>query len=88
MIVRINQSVNALQTDKIMHFTAGVGIYAVLVIIEELNLYQFENKLMLVGLIGLSKEIHDSFYSRHTACKWDIIAVLTGGYVVKSIYKW
>jgi len=88
MIVQLNQSVNAIQRDKIMHFTAGAGIYLSMSALEYFNIYHFENKLLLVFLAGLSKEFHDSLYENHTASFWDIIAMCSGGFLIYIVERW
>ena len=87
MIFQFNQAVNARQDLK-LHFTAGAGIYAGMTVLEYYNIYHFENKLLLVFLAGLSKEIHDSLYENHTASFVDVIATTAGGFVMYTITEW
>ena len=84
MIFQFNQAVNARQDLK-LHFTAGAGIYAGMTVLEYYNIYEFENKLLMVFLAGLSKEIHDYIYESHTACPWDIIATTAGGFIMYTL---
>ena len=87
MIFQLNQAVNAYEIpqDKLMHIGAGAGIYAGMTVLEYYNIYHFENKLLLVFLAGLSKEIHDSLYETHTACPWDVIATTAGGFIMYTL---
>lgn len=71
-----------------LHFTAGAGIYTAMYLTERANIYQFQNKLMLVLLAGISKEIHDYFYPKHTASIKDIGVTFAGGLLAHSILKW
>ncbi|MFW6030283.1 MAG: hypothetical protein ACOCRO_08530 [Halanaerobiales bacterium] len=78
---------NAIEKDKLMHLGAGAGIYVSMAAVEEMDVYKFENKLLLVFLAGASKEIHDSLYKEHTASFADIMATVAGGMVVYS-FEW
>ena len=77
-----------IRKDKIMHFSAGAMIYSGMYTLEKFDIYEFENKMLMVLLVGIAKEVHDSFYESHSADIWDIVAAVSGGYVIHTVVEW
>ena len=88
MIFQLNNSVNAMRQDIKLHIVAGAGLYTGMWLMERYDIYHFENKLLLVALAGISKEIHDYMYEEHTASAIDIIATFAGGFVMYTVLEW
>ena len=85
----ISAAIEAVPRDKLMQFSAGAGLYLSMTALEYYNIYHFRNKLLMVFLVGLSKEVHDYIYPEyHTASGLDVIATLAGGFVMYSVLRW
>jgi hypothetical protein len=67
--------------DKLMHFGAGIGIYYMS---EQLG---YDNPLLFVSLVGISKELHDLNSDKHTFELKDIFATTLGGLIMWQL-RW
>ena len=80
IVILLSTPINAqIPHDKQLHFLAGAVIYSASVYLD------FDNPLLFVTLVGISKELHDATSNKHTFDIMDIVATTAGGVVLWSI---
>lgn len=83
MIETIFKKLNSIPADKVLHFASGVILYALAA-----HLLVPLEALILVGIIGFSKEAYDYFTGRGTPEFYDGVATLLGAGVGFWIEVW